>query len=65
MRATIRNKNEARVLKKLKETLKNNKITMTDDMEKLQEKNLLYQKKKDEENLQQIQSEWFYQVGIS
>ena len=57
MRATIRNKNEARVLKKLKETLKNNKITMTDDMVKLQEKNLLYQKKKDEENLQQIQSE--------
>ena len=55
MRAVKREKNDKRVLSKLKETLKEGKVVMTEDMCKFAQQDILIQQRKDKEVEQNVE----------
>ncbi|XP_076811491.1 protein LLP homolog isoform X2 [Clavelina lepadiformis] len=55
MRAVKREKNDKRVLSKLKETLKEGKVVMTEDMCKFAQQDILIQQRKDKEIEQNVE----------
>ncbi|CAK8688080.1 unnamed protein product [Clavelina lepadiformis] len=55
MRAVKREKNDKRVLSKLKETLKESKVVMTEDMCKFAQQDILIQQRKDKEIEQNVE----------